>query len=83
MNTKFCIATTLGALSLLAATGAAYAASPCKGLSETACSANPACGWTRAYTRKDGKEVAAYCRTKVRPKAETSAAAASADKPKS
>lgn len=83
MKIRFAVATTLCTLALLSASGATYAASACKGLSETACSANPACGWTKAYTRKDGKPVAAYCRTKTRPKAATSAEAAPAAKPRS
>jgi len=40
------------------------AASECKGLEQTACSSNPACTWASGYVRKDGKEVAAYCKVK-------------------
>ena len=49
-------------------TGPASAENACKGLSETACAAAPGCGWTKGYTRKDGREVAPYCRVKGKPK---------------
>jgi len=35
--------------------------SPCRGLSQTACRAREACGWTNSYARADGKPVAGYC----------------------
>lgn len=56
------------------------AASDCKGLEETACTGNPACTWTKGYTRSDGKAVAAYCKAKTGNKAsaETAATPASA-----
>lgn len=38
-------------------------ASDCKGLPAAECQANSACRWINGYTRKDGREVAAYCRT--------------------
>lgn len=38
--------------------------SPCKGLSEGACSANSKCTWVGAYKQKDGDQVKAYCRAK-------------------
>ncbi len=43
---------------------AVQAASECKGLDQTACGVNPGCSWVSGYTRKDGKEVAAYCKSK-------------------
>lgn len=64
-------------LALVLTAGTASAASACKGLSETACAATPACGWTQGYTRKDGRPVAAYCRVKP-AKAKAAAVPASA-----
>ncbi len=43
---------------------AVQAASECKGLDQTACGVNPGCSWVSGYARKDGKEVAAYCKSK-------------------
>ncbi len=51
------------------------AASDCKGLEETACAGNPACTWTKGYTRSDGKAVAAYCKAKTGNKASAEPAA--------
>ncbi len=51
------------------------AASDCKGLEETACAGNPACTWTKGYTRSDGKAVAAYCKAKTGNKASAETAA--------
>ena len=48
---------------------AIQAASDCKGLEETTCAGNPACTWTKGYTRSDGKAVAAYCKAKAGNKA--------------
>lgn len=45
--------------------GVGAAASACKGLSESACGANPSCAWMEGYTRKDGVKVSAYCRSKT------------------
>ncbi|MFT5706316.1 MAG: hypothetical protein ACI9ES_000588 [Oceanospirillaceae bacterium] len=39
-----------------------YAASSCKGQSQTACLENDRCSWINAHLRKDGKKVKAYCR---------------------
>ena len=40
-------------------------ASPCKGLSKTVCTANPACTYVKASVRKStGKKISAYCRKK-------------------
>lgn len=38
--------------------------SACNKLDEKGCSANTDCSWIAATKRKDGKEVAAYCRSK-------------------
>ncbi len=51
------------------------AASDCKGLEETACAGNPACTWTKGYTRSDGKAIAAYCKAKAGNKAGAETAA--------
>ena len=56
-------AISLFVLSLVTAAPAAMAASPCKGLSQNACSANKACAWVAGYTRKDGAKVKDYCRS--------------------
>ncbi len=40
------------------------AASACKGLDSSACSASASCGWVDSYQRKDGRTVKAFCRTK-------------------
>ncbi len=40
------------------------AASACKGLDNSACSASASCGWVDSYQRKDGRTVKAFCRTK-------------------
>jgi hypothetical protein len=45
------------------------AASSCKGISQNACTANDSCGWTKAYKKKNGSKVAAYCRAKPKKKA--------------
>ena len=55
---------------------AVQAASECKGLDQTACGANPGCSWVSGYVRKDGKEVAAYCKSKGERKTGEEAAAA-------
>jgi len=44
----------------------ATAASQCKGLDVEACKSNTACGWIESYTRKDGKEIKAFCRTSLK-----------------
>jgi hypothetical protein len=60
---------------------AVQAASECKGLDQTACGANPGCSWISGYARKDGKEVAAYCKSKGERKTGEEAAAAPAKAP--
>ena len=37
-------------------------ASECKGLDNESCTAKDVCGWVEAYTRKDDREVNAFCR---------------------
>lgn len=55
---------------------AVQAASECKGLDQTACGVNPGCSWVSGYARKDGKAVAAYCKSKGEKQAGEEAAAA-------
>ena len=52
------ISTSFGVLS------SANAASACKGLELSVCQSTESCGWVNSYTRKDGREVKAFCRTK-------------------
>lgn len=54
----------LGLAATVASAQATKSASPCKGLEQKACTANAACSWVRATTRKDGRKVRAYCRIK-------------------
>ncbi|MEH6445146.1 MAG: hypothetical protein V7784_14725 [Oceanospirillaceae bacterium] len=49
-----------------------YAASSCKGQSQSACDTNDSCSWINAHKRKDGNKVKAYCRTKPQKKSATS-----------
>lgn len=43
----------------------------CKGLDHSICTATSGCGWTKGFTRKDGRVVKAFCRKKpVRKTAE-------------
>jgi hypothetical protein len=74
MRAKPIAVSTLFITLALTGAGATAAEQPCKGLSEPACGAEAGCGWVNGYTRKDGREVAPYCRTKG--KAAASAAAA-------
>ncbi len=46
------------------ACAAASAASPCKGMEQSACVADGACIWIDGYTRKDGRTVASHCKLK-------------------
>ena len=54
----------LSLLGLMLAAGPVTAASACKGLDNSACNDNAACGWVEAYERKDGRTVRSFCRTK-------------------
>ena len=47
---------------VLVSAPAGAANSACKGLEEAKCAAMDGCGWTKEYTRKDGKTVAGYCK---------------------
>lgn len=54
----------------------AKAPSPCKGLEQGACTKmGETCSWIDATTRKDGKQVKAYCRKKAGFAAKTTKAA--------
>jgi len=44
--------------------GQLSAQSACKGLENSACSANASCSWVEGYERKDGRKVKSFCRTK-------------------
>jgi hypothetical protein len=70
----------LGALLVLPSL-AVQAASECQGLDQTACGVNPGCSWVSGYVRKDGKEVAAYCKSKGEKKTGEEAAAAPVQAP--
>lgn len=61
MKKIYALACTL-LLSLGLMTSPAMAKSQCKGLSKTMCATKSDCGWTKGYTRKDGKKVDGYCR---------------------
>ena len=49
---------------LVLASGSAVAESACKGLAQDACEKTPECIWVGGYEKKDGKQVAGYCRAK-------------------
>jgi len=62
---------TLGAIAMLLAlsiTGPfstpAAAQSACKGMSKSACESSNSCSYVKAFTRKDGAKVKAFCRAK-------------------
>jgi hypothetical protein len=63
MNTKLTLLPLLSALALLPVMPAG-AANACKGLSQQACDGASGCNWVKGYIRKDGREVAPYCRLK-------------------
>jgi hypothetical protein len=42
------------------------AASKCRGLDEMVCGTTPGCTWVAATKNKAGKEVKAYCRTRLK-----------------
>jgi len=60
--------TALSMLSLSLASGSVQA-SQCKGLEVSSCSSNTACSWIEGYTRKDGRQVKSFCRSKPGSKA--------------
>ncbi len=48
--------------------GAAFAKAKCKGMEEGKCSAAKECKWVKEYAKKDGKKVAAHCKSKSKKK---------------
>lgn len=66
-----CIHTLLfgACLTALLAPASAMAESQCKGLTEANCAEAAHCRWIDGYVRKDGREVAGYCRVLHRSKA--------------
>jgi hypothetical protein len=74
------IAGVLAALAFTAATPS-FAASACKGLTESACAANAGCSWVKGFTTKKGRVVKAFCRKK--PARKVGAASASHSVPSS
>lgn len=65
-NTNLLKSTLITGVTLLLATTSNVQASECKGLNNESCSAKEACGWVETYTRKDGREVNAFCRTSTK-----------------
>ena len=57
-----------GLLVSLAFSSQANAASVCKGLENSACDSTSSCSWVEGYTRKDGKAVKSFCRSKAKSK---------------
>lgn len=60
MQTKLVLVPLITAL----AAAPAVADNACKSMSQQACDGSSQCSWVKSYTRKDGREVAAYCRAK-------------------
>lgn len=59
----------IGVTSLaLLSSGPSFAASACKGLSNSACDSNTSCNWVESYKRKDGVKVKAHCRSASKKK---------------
>lgn len=52
---------------LSSAGGPVFAASSCKGLTQSGCNADSQCRWVEGYERKDGRKVRAHCRLGKRP----------------
>jgi len=67
-NTNLFKGTLIASIISLSAIAFNLQASECKGLENESCIANNACGWVEAYTRKDGREVNAFCRTSTKGK---------------
>lgn len=67
MKAKFAMVPLWCALAGLGASSAT-AETACKGLSQQACDGSQSCSWVDAYVRKDGREVASYCRSRPAPK---------------
>ena len=70
MNSRLALVSLIASLSALGAVPA-VADNACKALSQPSCDGSTQCSWVQGYTRKDGREVAAYCRAK--PAAKSSA----------
>ena len=51
----------------------AFAASACKGQTDTACNQNDSCYWVTGYKRSDGANVKAHCRAKPKSSMKDSA----------
>ncbi len=68
MNSQSLAGLTL-ALVLPLSTVSLAAESACKGQSQAGCEAASSCTWVTGYTRKDGRQVAPYCRVLPPPKA--------------
>jgi hypothetical protein len=61
---------TAGLLVVTLGASIARADSACRGLVADRCGSQSGCLWVKGYTRKDGKAVSGYCRTKGgKPKA--------------
>jgi len=65
MTTKMTIAQTLLSITIVfTLSTTSNAANLCKGEKETVCAQTNSCNWIKAYKRKDGVTIKAYCRTK-------------------
>jgi hypothetical protein len=64
VSTALFCAAALFALQLTGSSAYAAAASPCKGLDETACQADTTCSWVKPKKSVLGKEKKGYCRAK-------------------
>ena len=64
MTVRSMILAASATLVLFAVQAQALAGSACSSKPMAACQAEPACSWIDAYTRSDGRQVAAYCRSK-------------------
>lgn len=66
LRRKGAIALGTVALALMLPLGAAsvQAESACKGLESGTCKKKDDCSWVESYKRKDGAQVAAYCKSK-------------------
>lgn len=67
MNARLAVVSLTAALAALTLMPAA-ADNTCKGQSQQACDSTAGCTWVKGYARKDGREVAPYCRVKAMPK---------------
>lgn len=66
MNRVHCLGLSVLSATLLAGfgVGSALAESACKGLEQGACEGKADCTWVGGYVRKDGVQVAAYCKSR-------------------